>query len=334
MNKSIAALAATGACLALFAGTYPRIKDDGRVGPEPAHELMQAHGAYYGKAGRVPEGAFRRAVEHKAAMQPLRAKIAGAGGTWSEYGVGSLICGASFCSARVDNFAYDAEAMRLFAAVGTGGIWMSEAINGDVRTLADHWVSVGDSLPTQVNGGVIWTSAGGGTLLAAGGESVMGNNGYMGLGAFWSTDLGQSWTRSEGFPDGAQVYNARVDEGNPHILYIASSKGLFRSTDAGRSFVNARLPTQHGDTDCSGVEDVGSVCQFTNMATDVVIKVPGGTTGETCSANGCPVIRGSAGVPAIARSGVMARPRPRTTDCIARRPASPARSRSSTTSTR
>ncbi len=254
------------------------------------------------RSGRVAEGAYRTAVAQKASMQSLKANIAGADGDWKEYGRGNLITNGlvpplntaprpfnirSYYSGRVDNFAYDANAKRLFAAVGTGGIWMSEAVNGDVRTLADNWVDVGLKLPSLSNGGVVWTSAGGGTLIAAGGESVMGNNGYMGLGAYWTTDLGQTWTQSRGFPDGAQVYNAKADPGVPRIVYIASSKGLFRSDDAGRSFVNVRLPTT---PECAGVEDISSPCQFTNFVTDVVVQVPGGVTNFECRPTGCPVL--------------------------------------------
>ena len=237
------------------------------------------------------------AIAQKAALGANKKLIPKADGDWQEYGKGALLAGSSFYSARVDNFAYDAEKGRLFAAVGTGGIWMSTAMGGDVTTLADTWVSVGDKLPTQVNGGVIWSpDANGdgtadigsdGTLLAAGGESVMGNNGYMGLGAYWTTNLGATWTRSSGFPAGVQVYNARIDPGHPNIFYVASSIGLFRSSDAGRSFVNVALPST---PDCAGKEDIGSQCQFANVVSDVAIRAPGGTSDEVCAAEGCAVV--------------------------------------------
>lgn len=248
--------------------------------------------------GPVPSPALiDAALADKAALEPQKKLIAKADGDWQEYGKGQLIAGNSFYSARVDNFAYDPGKKRLFAAVGTGGIWMSTAVAGDVTTLADQWVSVGDKLPSQINGGVIWSpdadgdgdadSGSDGTLLAAGGESVMGNNGYMGFGAYWTTDLGATWTRSTGFPSGVQVYNARHDPGHPNIFYIASSIGLFRSSDAGRSFVNVRLPSS---PDCAGVEDIGSKCQFANVVTDVAIRAPGGAGDATCEATGCPVV--------------------------------------------
>lgn len=257
--------------------------------PESAAEIMAIHDARYLKAGVVPEGAVRNALQRKQAMEPLKATVAGAAGTWTEYGRGQLDDNSgAFQSARVDNFAYDPVAQRLFAAVGTGGVWMSEAVNGDVRSLADNWVSIGESLPTQIIGGIGWSAAGGGTVIAAGGEGVMGSGGYLGLGAYWSNDLGQTWTHAPGFPDGALVFRVAVDEAHPQYVYIASSKGLFRSEDAGRSYRNVVLPTTE---ECAGVEALGP-CQFTNYVTDVIVKVPGGTTNETCGDEGCPVLAG------------------------------------------
>lgn len=258
-------------------------------GPERPQEILQANDRQYQKAGLVPEGAFRRAIEHKKAMEGLKLKVAGAAGRWAEYGVGQLDdASGSFQSARVDNFAYDPAAKRLFAAIGTGGVWMSEAVGGDIRTLADNWVSIGDKLPSQIGSGIAWTPAGGGTLVFAGGESVMGSSGYLGLGAFWTNDLGQTWNQASGIPDGALVFRAAADPVNTSVIYVASSKGLFRSEDAGRTYRNVLLPTT---VECAGVETLGP-CQFTNYVTDVVIKQPGGTTGVTCDPKGCPVLAG------------------------------------------
>lgn len=315
-RASLTALALTGAAVLLVAAGDPRLECP--AGTQPIQsQRAQASGRYCTVPTprmRVQEAEMPRqhprlrgplpspaqmeaALQQKQALAANRAAVAKADGQWQTYAVGQLIAGNSRYAARVDNFAYDAERKRLFAAVGTGGIWMSEAVDGDVTTLADLWVSVGDALPSQINGGVIWSpdadgdgdadSGSDGTLLAAGGESVMGNNGYMGFGAYWTTDLGGTWTRSTGFPSGVQVYNARHDPGHPNIFYIASSIGLFRSTDAGRSFVNVRLPSS---PDCAGSENISSKCQFANVVTDVAIRAPGGATDEVCDPAGCPVV--------------------------------------------
>ena len=267
--------------------------------PESAAELMRVINNRSLKSGPLEPGAVRAAYEQKLAIAG-KANIAGAAGDWREYGKGNLVSDAGFetgaISARVDNFAYDPIHKRLFAAVGTGGIWMSEAVGGDVRTLADNWVSVGDKLPSQVNGGVTWTPdvdgdgdadpTTDGTLIAAGGEAVMGSGAYLGLGAFYTTDLGKTWKQATGVPDQALVFQAAADPANPAIIYVSSSKGLFRSKDAGRSYVNAILPTG----DCAGIEDLTSQCFYANYVTDVVVKQPGGSTNVVCDAKGCPVV--------------------------------------------
>lgn len=285
----------TKAPLDCIAGTYDATGARDGSGCRPWHEpespaeIMQAHDTRYAKAGDVPPGALRAAIARKQAMQPLQAKVAGAAGSWQPYGVGNLRnpgSGNDYVNGRVDNFAYDPVAQRLFAALGSGGVWMSQAQDGDVRTLANQWVSVSDALPTQVIGAVAWTAAGGGTLIAVGGEAVMGSSGYLGLGAFWSDDLGASWHQASGVPDAALAFQAAVDPTRPEVIYAATSKGLFRSSDAGRSYVNVRLPTS---ATCAGVEGVGE-CLFENYVTDVVVQEPGGTTNVECAAAGCPVV--------------------------------------------
>lgn len=257
--------------------------------PESPIALMQAKTVRANKVGVVEPGAMSAVLAQKARIAG-KADIPGAAGVWREYGVGNLDDGSgAFQAARVDNFSYDAANKRLFASVGTGGVWMSEAVGGDVTTIGNEWRSIGDNLPTQIIGGVAWTPAGGGTVVAAGGEGVMGSGMYNGFGAFWSNDLGATWTRSTGFPDATIVFRVQVDQSRPELVYIASGKGLFRSEDAGRSFANVRLPTTAG---CAGVEDLSGPCLFANMVTDVVVKVPGGSTNETCDAAGCPVLAG------------------------------------------
>jgi len=257
--------------------------------PESPAALMQAKTVRANKVGVVEPGAMSAVLQQKARIAG-KADIAGAAGIWREYGVGNLDdSSGAFQAARVDNFSYDAENKRLFASVGTGGVWMSEAVDGDVTTIGDEWRSIGDKLPSQIIGGVAWTPAGGGTVVAAGGEGVMGSGMYNGFGAFWTNDMGETWTQSTGFPDATIVFRVQVDQSRPELVYIASGKGLFRSEDAGRHFTNVRLPTT---PNCAGVEDLSGPCLFANMVTDVVVKVPGGSSNEVCDAAGCPVLAG------------------------------------------
>jgi hypothetical protein len=249
-----------------------------------------------GSGKGLPPRTLRAAVDAKAEMQALQKVVANADGEWQPYGIGNQIGKEEFpdgardgipkVAGRVDKFAYDPVARRLFASVGNGGVWMSEAVDGDVATLGDNWVSIGDGLPSQVTSAVAWTPAGGGRVIALTGEHTQGGNSYVGLGAYWSDDLGQTWNHAAGVPDEALAFNLAVDESRPEIVYAATGKGLFRSEDAGETYTNVALPVSE---QCAGVEELGP-CSFANFVTDVVVKAPGGSTGIACGADGCPVL--------------------------------------------
>lgn len=232
-------------------------------------------------------GAFRRSLEHKAKMATGKASgVLNADAVWAPYGSGPLIVnderypsvngdGMVYNAGRIDTFDYDPVGKRLFASLGTGGIWMS-------LDKGQNWTSVGETLPSQIVGAVGWSSFGGangsgGTIVVASGDPSFGGGTYTGLGAFWSDDLGATWHQATGVPDGVLGFKVAVDHASPNIVYLALSKGLFRSTDGGRSYTNAVLPTSE---QCAGVVDIGGPCQFANFVTDVVVMEPGGTTAE------------------------------------------------------
>jgi hypothetical protein len=226
---------------------------------------------YYG----LNPDAYAAALDQWRALTANRPRVAGTAGTWKLLGHGPLKAddpdatnvnglGLHDLSARLDSLAYDAAHNRLFAAEGTGGIWMSE-------DLGTTWKSIGDALPSQVVGGVGWTSANGGTVIAVSGDPSFGTNGYTGYGAFWSTNLGATWNKAAGIPNGALAFAIQADPSSPNKVYAATSFGLYRSTDGGKSYVNAKLPTGP----CTGVAG-GGTCQLANVVTDVRVIAPGG----------------------------------------------------------
>jgi hypothetical protein len=227
----------------------------------------------------VAPGAFSNAMAQRQQIENKPPKITGVDGSWEPVGQGPLISnsetyprtsglGLVHVAGRIDNFAYDAANNRLFATKGTGGIWMSE-------DLGDNWRSIGDSLPSQIIGAVAWSSANGGTLIAVSGDPAMGSYTYTGFGAFYSRDLGVTWQKAQGIPDGAPGFAAEVDPQIPTIVYAATLFGLYRSTDAGVTYTNVALPTGA----CAGVEGGATgrpECHLANVVTDVVIKTQGG----------------------------------------------------------
>lgn len=235
---------------------------------------------------QAPAGVMEKALAQRQAMidSGAQSKAANANFAWRPYGSGALIfndakyttingLGLGEASGRVDQFAYDAVGKRLFAANGTGGVWMSSN-NGD------SWVSVGDKLPTQTAGTVAFlptggTTGSGGTLVVGSGEANFGGNVYTGMGAFWSSDLGATWNKASGVPSGIMGFALAADPATPARVYFATSKGLYRSDDAGRSFADVRLPVS---TECQGKYD--EFCAFASFVTDVAVQAPGGSTSE------------------------------------------------------
>jgi hypothetical protein len=228
---------------------------------------------------KVAPGAFRNAVQESKKIGKA-GSVGGTSGKWQLYGTGPLIVNDPDYSrvnglglvdnmGRLDSLAYDSVGKRLFAAKGTGGIWLSD-------NLGDSWRSIGDGLPSQIVGAVGWTPANGGTVVAISGDGTYGAGGYTGFGAFYSTDLGATWQQAAGIPDGALGFAIEVDPANPLKVYAGTSFGLFRSIDGGKSYANVNLPTG----ECSGVAG-GGTCALANMVTDVVVKAPGGVNGTT-----------------------------------------------------
>lgn len=219
----------------------------------------------------VAPGALEAAVAEHQALVAQSASTAAP--TWLPVGKGPLnsdvpgytstnALGLHQLSGRIEDFAYDPVDDRTFyAAVANGGIWRTT--DG-----GSSWASVGDTLPTQITGAVELLKKGTATTVLAGtGDPAFGGSSFSGLGVYWSTGDGR-WTRSKGVPSGALTFSMDHDPARPDTVYAATSKGLYRSTDAGRSFVDVDLPTT-----CTDVTK--PVCYFANMVTDVLVRPKG-----------------------------------------------------------
>jgi hypothetical protein len=175
---------------------------------------------------------------------------------------GPSMLGWKTLSGRITAFASDpANASHVFAAPATGGLWESTAGGSG-------WRQVGDGLPSQSMGGVAYSTANGGTIIVGTGDNAVG--GVVtpsGLGVYTSRTDGRSWTKASGVPDELTTYKVAVDPTNANVSYVATSKGLFRSTDGGLSYVNVNLPTGS----CAGDTTTVS-CGFANHVTDVAVQ--------------------------------------------------------------
>ncbi|HEY6961109.1 MAG TPA: hypothetical protein VI408_04385 [Gaiellaceae bacterium] len=219
----------------------------------------------------VADGAYANAMAQRAKKQKT-------GGTWAPIGstplhadspeyagtdpilnTGPSQLGWKGLSGRVTAFTYDpANPNRIFAAPATGGIWES-------TTGGSSWRSIGDGIPAQAMGGVAFTSANGGTLIVGTGDNAVGGIFTpSGLGVYTSRDDGKTWVKANGVPDGLTTYKVVVDPTNANVSYVATSNGLYRSSDDGANYVNVNLPTN-----CTGT---GATCYFASVVSDVAVQ--------------------------------------------------------------
>jgi hypothetical protein len=257
--------------------------------PETFADLAKANSARISRTvapgTEIRPGAYAAAVAQRNRLARQGAAPTG-GGAWQPYGDTPLMAnrteydqtrgstreGFVGLSGRTTAFTRDA-AGRLYAATSNGGVWE--------RGPSDSaWHSIGDGLPTQVVSGVAWSRAGGGrgTLLVLTGDNAYGGDTYAGVGAYRSSDGGGHWTRSAGVPDGVLGFKIVVDPSDPKKAYAATGAGLFRSTDAGKTYTNVKLPTGRsapsGTPDCTGKPPTVKDCFLANMVTDVVVQGP------------------------------------------------------------
>src|SRR5688500_540400 len=122
--------------------------------PEPFFEvqwrqrqLMSMRSAPF---AHVMPGAFAAAVAQSEQMKKAP-KVKGLGGYWESYGQGPLIVndestprvnglGLVDVMGRIDDLGYDAATGRLFAALGTGGVWLSGEDRKSTRLSSRHLV--------------------------------------------------------------------------------------------------------------------------------------------------------------------------------------------------
>ena len=270
------AVVALGAALAAMSSSRNGQPAGFRVPSEPGEppaELVGLGAQLQARASApfaaAPAGAAAAGLDQKA-------KLATKGGSWTPvggtpmhsddptYAISRL--GHGTLSGRATAFADDpSHPGHHFVSAAGGGVF--ETVDD-----GDTWTSVGDGLPTQFVGGIGY-SVPTHTLIAGTGDNAFGGTAYSGLGIYRTTDGGNKWTKARGVPDEMVTFRIALDPADPtgKTVYAATSKGLFRSTDAAVSFVNVNLPTS---AQCAG-NTTDSHCFFANVVTDVVVRATG-----------------------------------------------------------
>ena len=186
---------------------------------------------------------------------------------------------------------------QVYLAASGGGLWKS----WDFGAFTPRWVPIGDSLPNMAVGALALDPQAPDTL-------------YVGLGDFFdvpggqvvkSTDGGGTWSAPQELSGtvgslalvAQRVRSLRVDPADPRIVLVGTDVGLFRSTDAGASYLLVDLPNAGSAQVAESIWSIvytgqeGGVSRWAASgvyACDASTRPPrpgyGVVTSETCSA--------------------------------------------------
>src|SRR5689334_11925932 len=140
-----------------------------------------------------------------------------------------------------------------YIGVCNGGVWKT---NDYGRT----WTPMFDAQPTGSIGALAVAPSNPDVVYVGSGEGLQRPDLSTGDGIYKSTDAGRTWTHL-GLRDGQQIPRISVDPANPDRLFVAvlghpygpnSERGVFRSTDGGRTF--AKVLYKDENTGASFVE--------------------------------------------------------------------------------
>ena len=281
------------------AGGIPECRIAG--GPEGPGELgvaeQQRGSIYNAGSGITGPGVYAEAIRRRDALQT--AADPQATRPWTPVGVPPLFADKKYnvvasvnvyidalgfkkLTGRITDLARDpATPGRMFASAAEGGIWES-------RDGGDNWYSIGDNLITQSIGAIAWdplapAGTDTGTLIVGTGDNAQGRYNYSGHGIFITQDDGRTWTpASTQVADPSQNFRIRVSPNDPHRVFAATSKGLFRGVFQNNlsniDFTNVALPTTPSTypVNCAGNTTTFPACFLASNVTDVVVKAPGG----------------------------------------------------------
>lgn len=146
-----------------------------------------------------------------------------------------------YYSGRIRSIATDTtDSAIVYAGSARGGIWVTR--NGGV-----NWRAVGTTIENPAIGAIA-VNASDRSVWAGTGEfyqTGIGGTSFSVLGAYLykSVDFGTHWTRVSGFPDlfGGVVTRIAFDAEHPSDIYVATSEGLYKSTNFGGWFNRIRV---------------------------------------------------------------------------------------------
>jgi photosystem II stability/assembly factor-like uncharacterized protein len=139
--------------------------------------------------------------------------------------------GNDHAAGRVSSISVDPrDANVVYVAAAQGGVWKS--LDGGAT-----WKAITDKLSSLASGALACDPANPDILYYATGEQHEALDSFAGDGLFRSLDAGMTWTKiATRASIGDFVARVAVNLANPNLLYLASSRGLLRSTDGGTNW--------------------------------------------------------------------------------------------------
>ena len=128
-----------------------------------------------------------------------------------------------------------------------GGLWKTTDAGKSFRQMAVPAVPVGGVGVDPTNPDIV---------VAATGQAFQGGGEGGGLGAYVSRDGGASWSRPSANVGGNGGQQVTISPDGD--VFVATDRGLWRSTDHGASFTNVQLPTNAAGTAPAADTPVGS----------------------------------------------------------------------------
>lgn len=190
---------------------------------------------------RIPSGAFRNAIDqHVAQFGALRQTPGGDANLtfnqnlWTELGP-APIGSSPTNSGRTNSIAIDpTNTSTIYLGAATGGVW--KTVDGGA-----NWKPVTDSQCSLAMGSIAIDPASPQTVYAGTGEENFSGDSYYGCGVLKTTDGGVTWTQTGASVfapagPGASIGKIAINPASSSTLLVASSFGLYRSTNAGASY--------------------------------------------------------------------------------------------------
>ena len=196
-----------------------------------------------------PSGEFVNITKKtlEAAPRILDAPLTSANGTWTFTGPSYSTLNNPSADingiGRIDRIAFDpANSSIIYIGASSGGLWKS--INGGTT-----WTPLSDFIPSLGISGIVvdWSNSSRIYLLTGDGDSFIGGyvegSGYLrkSAGVMVSNDGGITWELTGTLSTGDFVgYQLRQHPGNANILLAATSAGIYKTTNAGATWVQVR----------------------------------------------------------------------------------------------